>query len=155
MWTKEESFQLFKKFAEEGEVAAQSCLGLFYSYGEGVEQDWDEAIKWFEKAAKQGDAEAQYQLGEFYFDVFDSLKKPKTNRTAVKWFRKAAEQGHKYAQEMLGDAYYWGKGVKQNYKESFVWYMKAAKQGVVSAMKQVGDMYYGYSDKGILERSIQ
>ena len=140
MWTKEESFQLFKKLAEEGEVAAQSCLGLFYSYGEGVEQDWDEAIKWFEKAAKQGDAEAQYQLGEFYFDVFDSLKKPKTNRTAVKWFRKAAEQGHKYAQEMLGDAYYWGKGVKANREEANARIKKAASVGFKEAKEKLAEL---------------
>jgi hypothetical protein len=33
-----------------------------YHDGEGVLQDYAEAMKWFRKAADQGDAEAQYAL---------------------------------------------------------------------------------------------
>lgn len=146
-WTKEESFRLFKKFAEQGDAIAQCGLAHFYWYGECIEYNRDEAIRWYEKAAKQGNAEAQYELGEIYYDAL--MKPGKTNRTAVKWYKKAAEQGHKYAQEMLGEAYYSGMGVKQNYEEAFVWYKRAAEQGVVTVMSRLGDMYY--SGKGIEE----
>ena len=34
--------------------------------GEGVEQDFKEAVKWYQKAAEQGFAGAQYNLGAMY-----------------------------------------------------------------------------------------
>ena len=36
-------------------VTAQYNLGVFYANGEGVEQDFKEAVKWYQKAADQGD----------------------------------------------------------------------------------------------------
>ena len=37
-----------------------------YDNGEGLEQDFKEAVKWYQKAADQGDADAQYNLGSRY-----------------------------------------------------------------------------------------
>ena len=38
-----------------------------YDLGQGVEQDFKEAVKWFQKAADQGDAAAQNNLAGVYF----------------------------------------------------------------------------------------
>jgi len=48
-----------KKWAEKGDAGAQHNLGLMYYDGEGVVQDYIEAVKWYRKAADQGDAPAQ------------------------------------------------------------------------------------------------
>ena len=50
------------RLAEQGNVDAQVSLGKKYMYGDGVEEDEEEAIKWFIKAAKQGDRDAIDQL---------------------------------------------------------------------------------------------
>ena len=36
---------------------------VMYDNGEGVPQDYAEAVKWYRLAAEQGDARAQYNLG--------------------------------------------------------------------------------------------
>ncbi len=39
---------------------------MCYANGQGVSQDYAEAVEWFRKAAEQGDAQAQYQLAARY-----------------------------------------------------------------------------------------
>ena len=41
---------------------AQSNLGLMYHEGQGVQQDYKEAIKYFRLSAEQGNADAQMVL---------------------------------------------------------------------------------------------
>ena len=50
-----------------GDVEAQTYLGYLYYEGEGVEQNYNEAVKWYKKAAKQDYAPAQLALGECYY----------------------------------------------------------------------------------------
>ena len=52
--------------AEAGDVEAQFSLGVMYDGGDGVPQDFKEAVKWFRKAAEQGHAGAQNNLGMMY-----------------------------------------------------------------------------------------
>lgn len=83
-----EALPLFQGLAEQGMPLA---LGVMYKYGEGVEQDFNQAVIWFGKAAKQGDARAQYELGIIY-DNGNGVVKDYTQATY--WYRKAAEQGN-------------------------------------------------------------
>src|ERR1035438_5254339 len=41
---------------------AQVHLGLMYYQGQGVPQDYKEAMRWYRLAADQGDADAQFNL---------------------------------------------------------------------------------------------
>ena len=52
--------------AKQGDASAQSNLGFMYATGQGVPQNYAEAIKWCRLAAEQGHAEAQYNLGVSY-----------------------------------------------------------------------------------------
>ena len=52
--------------AEQGDAKAQINLGVMYRNGQGVIQDYKQAVKWYRKAAEQGDATAQYNLGVMY-----------------------------------------------------------------------------------------
>ena len=52
----------FRKAAEQHHEMAQFNLGLMYAYGEGVPQDFVEAVKWFRRAADQRLPDAQYNL---------------------------------------------------------------------------------------------
>lgn len=49
--------------AEQGSARAQTRLGLMFETGEGVPQNYPEAVYWYGRAAEQGDPDAQYLLG--------------------------------------------------------------------------------------------
>ena len=55
-----------RKAADQGVASAQYNLGGMYYRGEGVAQDYTQALFWYRKAADQGDAYAQYNLGGMY-----------------------------------------------------------------------------------------
>ncbi len=52
--------------AEQGFAIAQFNLGLAFDRGEGVPQDYTEAVKWYRLAAEKGLARAQFSLGCAY-----------------------------------------------------------------------------------------
>jgi GAF domain/PilZ domain/Sel1 repeat len=56
-----------RKVAEQGDPAAQFSLGARYATGEGVTQDYAEAVHWFTLAAEQGHILAQATLGAYYW----------------------------------------------------------------------------------------
>ena len=57
-----QSFEETKRLAEQGDVYAQTVLGLMYADGEGVPENDAEAVKGYRLAAEQGDASAQSNL---------------------------------------------------------------------------------------------
>ncbi len=48
------AFQEFEPFAKQGNPHAQYNLGLMYENGQGIPQNYAEALKWYTKAAEQG-----------------------------------------------------------------------------------------------------
>ena len=105
------TFDHFRKLAEQGAAIAQYNLGVCYYKGDGVAEDKREAVKWYRKAAEQGLADAQYYLGTCYYGGVGIAE---DKREAVKWYRKAAEQGHVEAQYSLGVCYYKGTDVAED-----------------------------------------
>ena len=53
--------------AERGDAEAQFTIGGIYYTGEGVKQNYTDAVKWVRLAAEQGFSKAQYNLGEMYY----------------------------------------------------------------------------------------
>ena len=118
-----ERFKATKIEAKQGDAEAQSNLGWMYSHGDGVPQDYVEAVKWYRKAAVQGDASGQNRLGDMYF-----LGKgvPQDYVEAMKWYRKAAVHGDEFAQHFLGTRYAKGKeGVPKDEVEAYAWFLLA------------------------------
>ncbi|MGD0815978.1 MAG: tetratricopeptide repeat-containing serine protease family protein [Verrucomicrobiota bacterium] len=132
------AFQETKARAEKGEAAAQSELGLMYDLGQGVAQNYAEAVKWLRKAAEQGHPRAQLLLG-LHCQNGDGVRQDYAE--AVKWLRKAADQGGAEAQYSLGVCYDLGHGVRQDYAEAVKWYLKAAAQGDAMAQYNLGVCY--------------
>jgi hypothetical protein len=130
--------QFYLWAAEQGDAAAQVYLGSMYYEGEGVKQDYAEAVKWFRKAAEQGHAEAQYNLAVRYAKG-EGVQQD--DAEALKWCSKAAEQGCAEAQYNLGFIYYNGQGVQQDYAEASKWFRKAAEQGHASAQFNLAVRY--------------
>ncbi|MCL1925930.1 MAG: sel1 repeat family protein [Syntrophorhabdaceae bacterium] len=92
-----QDFDEVKRKAKKGDVEAQYDLGVMYAEGQGVAQNYAEAMKWVKKAAKKGNAEAQYKLGWMYAAGKGVSRNP---GKAEKWYRKAADQGHAAARKI-------------------------------------------------------
>jgi len=84
--------------AEQGDVEAQFKLGVAYTKGQGVSQDYTKAVEWFSKAAEQGHAISQFNLGCMYLS---GRGVSQDDAKATEWLHKAAEQGNKEAKYFL------------------------------------------------------
>ena len=60
-----EAVKCFKKSAERGNPDAQYCLGACYVNGQGVEKNFDLALKWFWKASANGQKMAKEALRKY------------------------------------------------------------------------------------------
>ena len=89
-----EELEKTKSKAEKGDRVAQHNLGVMYEKGQGVEQDFKEAVKWFRKSAEQGDAIAQSNLGFMYENGQGVLV---DDVTACAWYSIAATNGNNIA----------------------------------------------------------
>ena len=80
----------YTELAESNNLDAQIQLGMLYTLGQGVAQNFDEGRFWLERAATQGSAQAQLNLGNIYADgvgVEQDLGK------AMAWYTIAADNG--------------------------------------------------------------
>ncbi len=114
------------KRAQAGDPNAQNELGLLYSEGRSLPQNYGEAKDWFKKAADQGHANAQVNLGTLY-----SLGRgaPYSDHMALFWFQKAAEQRNALAFAKLGMMYERGRAVPQSLIEAHMWYNLSVAYG--------------------------
>ena len=118
--------------AKKGEAWAQTMIGKNYGDGNGVKQNYMEALKWFRLAAAQGDAAAQFILGPMYGN---GQGVPQDYQEAMKWFPLAAAQGDLDAQFNMGVMYAKGLGVKPDLVKAHMWFNLAASKGVSDGIK--------------------
>jgi hypothetical protein len=110
--------------AEQGDVRAQTTLGLLYYRGSRDTQRNDaEAAKWFRLAAERGDAVAQFNLGVMYSE---GQGVPQDHAKAAKLYQLAAEQGNPQAQYNLGLWYAQGDGGAPDNVAAHMWFNLAA-----------------------------
>ncbi len=86
--------QKLRPLAEQGDAEAQKYLGNMYRRGDGVPQDYQEAVRLYRLAAEQGHAMAQFNLGRMYAK---GRGVPKDYVQAHLWLSLAAAQGDKKA----------------------------------------------------------
>ena len=120
-----------------GDMDSAYGLGLRYTSGNGVNQDYAVAAEWFHRAAEGGHPRAQYMLGIAYYTGRGVARDP---TRAVPWFEKAAA-GNARAQYQLGDAYANGRGVAKEQAWAARWFAKAAMAGHGEAQYSLGAVY--------------
>jgi TPR repeat protein len=132
-------FGFFKKYAEAGKMQkdanmgvaeAQFWAGYCYYTGQGVTEDYAEAVNQLRKGVNQNVVEAQFDLKKCFFS---QVRTDYEYAQAVKWFWKAAEQNHAKAQGCLGLCYATGAGVPRDFIKAYKWFNLASIQGIVSA----------------------
>ena len=85
-----QGFRETLQWAERGNASAQYNLGVMYAKGQGVRQDYAEAVRWYRQAAEQGDATAQNNLGDMYLNGHGVRQ---DRALAQEWFGKACQNG--------------------------------------------------------------
>lgn len=132
------AYNIWKVFAEEGDAMSQFYLGVLYEKGNGVEQQYPQALFWYIKAAGQGVARAHYNIGNMFFNGRGvSLDYQEAERR----FKKAADLNYAPAQYNLAYTQAKGLGGEKKPTEAFGWYLKAAKNGLLKAQAKVGQLY--------------
>jgi uncharacterized protein len=117
---------------EQGFASAQYNVGVAYVKGQGVAQDYAQAVAWFRSAADLGSARAQTNLGVAY-EYGSGV--PQDHVQAVAWYRKAADQGLATAQYYLGGMYENGQGVPQDHVQAVAWFCLAAARAPDAASR--------------------
>jgi TPR repeat protein len=103
--------QWYHRLAKNGDVRAQTSLGLVYARGYGVNRSMAEALRWWNFAAIQNDPGAQFNLGLAY-SRGEGI--PADFERALRWYREAVRRGHVQAQHNLGLLYAKGKGAPRD-----------------------------------------
>ena len=95
----QKAIQYYTQAAEDEEnYQAQFCLGRCYFNGNGVEQNYNEAIKWFMKAASQGEPDSIFHLAICYGN---GLGVEQDNEKSLHYLITAANLGWQPAIEIL------------------------------------------------------
>ena len=128
-WPSSPTSELEKR-AERGDAVSQYRLGLRYTNGRGVEQDYSAATRWLIRAADQGHMDAQYLAGVNYA----SGRGVEVNHLrAASFFEKAAERGHPGAMLSFGVFRASGMGVSKDSASAWTWLELAAQQNEAQA----------------------
>jgi TPR repeat protein len=104
--------------AGAADSVAQYEMALRYADGEGVPQNYRDAMAWFAKAAANDNDKAQWKLGLGYLK---GIGVPHDERKAAIWFKRAANHGNIRAQSALSDLYLSGRGVPRDYVRAYTW----------------------------------
>ena len=112
-------------------IKALEVLASCYFYGDGVEEDFEEAVGFYSIAAHLGDIKAQSNLGNCFY-TGRGVKK--NFEKAAFWFEMASAQGYAPAQHNLGCSFFKGEGVPQDQQEATRLFKLAAGQRFAPAL---------------------
>ena len=125
--------------ANGGSPRAQYYMGEYLSQGNGVDVDYEEAVKWYRKSAEQSYILAEWELANCYY-YGDGVTR--NYEEALKWYRRFYDhENGREAEMMIGLCYLNGHGVKKDGKKGAEWLLKAAKNGDDQAMFYIGECY--------------
>lgn len=136
----EEIIRHTRTAAEAGDAQAQYDYAVMLYRGEGMKQNFDEAIKWFEKAANGGVPEAKYNLGLL---LLTGHRIKQNVEKSLVLLNEAASLGVAQAAERLGRTYSISStvpGVSTSARRSREYYKMAADLGSVEGMFMMGAM---------------
>lgn len=132
-----EAIDLYRKAADQGNIAGEYNLGIMYEKGLGVKKDVIQAITWYQKGANQKDKDSLRNLINAQIKLAGQLYQDKNFKDSVLWYRKVADLGSAVGQYNLGILYEKGLGVAKDDNQAHSWFQKAADQGDADAIKKL------------------
>lgn len=113
---------------------ARFVLGQLFANGQGVMQDYAEALTWFQRAANDGHAASQTALGSMFLQGQGVAANPLTAR---QWLLKAARQNDGRAQFHLGEMSESGVLAERDPLQALAWYDLASRNGFREARARI------------------
>lgn len=92
------SFATSSFAADPSDAIAQFRAGYLYERGDGVAQDYKEAMRLYVLSAAQGNAVAEFRIGYLYEKGWGVTQ---DDVQAMQWYEKAAAQGNPTAKSRL------------------------------------------------------
>lgn len=123
--------------ATQGDSQSQMALARRYRNGDGVPQDYAEALRWAHPVADRGDANAQDFVGWMYFTGQGVKRSPEI---AAGYFKAAAGKSPTAAWN-LGQCYFAAQGVDQDVPKALEVWKKAASMGHGRSASTAAMMY--------------
>jgi TPR repeat protein len=121
--------------ADEGQVWAQTRLGVLYARAENDPARWQKAVRLLQLAAGQGDAEAQYELAGM---AAAGRGMPVSDVEAFGYMKEAAARGLADAQYQLAAMYSGGRGTAVDKAAAVEWGRRAAAQNHIPGQFSLG-----------------
>ena len=94
------SVEWYRRASHAGDLEALTNLGIMYLNGDGVAQNFVEAVSAFRSAAQQQYPTGYFLMGHVYHN---GLGVDQDLNQATTWYQRAAEEGHEQAQQRLQD----------------------------------------------------
>ena len=121
--------------ADEGQIWAQTRLGVLYARAEDDPLRWEKAVRLLQLAAGQGDAEAQYELAGM---AAAGRGMAASDVEAFGYMKEAAARGLADAQYQVAAMYAAGRGTSPDKAEAIEWGRRAAAQKNIPAQFSLG-----------------
>ncbi len=134
----ERAVDLMRRAADAGLAKAQVDLCRRYLYGEGVEEDPDEAERYLDLVLSSLDPEACFAVAFAYGDPYLSIR-VKDKQKALHAYEMAAQYGHAFSASILEDLYRKGEQVPQDTAKADSWRRKAAELGWSGAAYELAE----------------
>lgn len=135
----EEGVKWLKLAAEQNMVPANVKIGIQYSQGEGVPQDFATAYSYYLKAAQAGDSLGIYLVG---VSLYRGQGVGKNRTKAFEWLNKSItldlpEENKSDAFFAIAQMYLIGDGVERNHQNALNMLRKAASSGHLESRKYI------------------
>lgn len=129
---KKKAFELFKRGAELGDMAAMYNVAVMYNRGDDVPVSMSQALHWYQQLTLHGHAMGQYRLATHKAD--DGKTRVLDPSESYRLFTLSSAQGCKDAMEMLGNYYLQAQIKTKSIKDFHLrmyWFSRAAEMGSV------------------------
>ncbi|AEE26222.1 membrane protein of unknown function [Francisella hispaniensis] len=137
------SAKAFMDLYKKGCPTSPYFLGIFYTYGIGVKQDLDLAIKYFDVFLdKNNNKQPRHYRANAYLALAYIYKTKNLMKKANKYLTLSAEIDNVEAMFFLGKSYLADNQpyyIETNLEKAFFWLNKAAQNGNIEAMKLIYD----------------
>lgn len=122
-----DAIEMLTKVAKRGDKVAQYRLGMRYSTGKAVEQDFKQAAYWIKQSAEAGFDSAQVEFGIAYLGDNNLDVGEKNNEKGIMFLEKAANSGNSTSQYLLAVVYLANKHVPMDLSKAEFWAKKHAE----------------------------
>lgn len=143
-----QAFEAFASGASLGDLPSQIFLASAYETGEGVEINYEKALKWHLAASAQGDDTEQRKVCDYYQNGWGTEI---DYEKSFEYCKRALLNGNALAAQMLANHFYRGLGVKKDILQAYSLLIVSKELGNSAVDKYLPHVQSLLSDEEILK----